>query len=233
MAIKQFRKGERVLVSVGAEASSALVHRVKGKENKAVIKLSRDGELYTVPMNKLRKNGKVFIIESVGEEKTVYDMSEGRLLVEFLKIIGCEPIYHFIRTKKELRFFLAKAAQSSADYIHLACHGKTTYLRLVLEEITVDELVECAGDLTGKVVFSSACLTGRQSFGKVFVEQTGSRAFIGPFNEITWGDAAIITQLFYKKVFGEGVSPLAAFRYIKKVYPDNAGLKYFSQTKNV
>lgn len=222
----RFKRGDRVIVPTGADISSARITRIH--DNKAIVELPYNNGLCELPLSKLRRNGKVFIIESVGEERTFYDMSEGRLLVEFLKIIGCKPIYYFVRTRKELSFYFGKAAQSSADFIHIACHGKPTYLRLALERMSVDELVEAAGRLPGKVVYCSACLTGRGSFGKTFIESTGCRAFIAPYNEISWGDAAIISQLFYKKIFADGVQPLTAYRYVRRVYPENAGLKYFT-----
>lgn len=186
-----------------------------------------DGETDRLPSRKLQPSNKVFIIESVSRRPTEKFWSEGRLLGEFLRMIGSRALYSFIRTKLELRHFLRQARLSSGRHIHLSMHGLRRKLVLQLEEVDVDEIIEMAGDLTGKIVFSSSCLTGQDSFAKAFVKGTQAQAFISPRREIRWADAALVSQLFYKKLFCDGVSPYVAYRFVRKMYPQHAELSFF------
>ena len=105
--------------------------------------------------------------------------------------------------------------------------GQKRKLVLQLEDVDIDELITLAGDLTGKIVFSSSCLTGNETFGEAFVRGTVAAAFISPRREIRWADAALVSQLFYKKTLCDGVSPYVAFRSVRKMYPRHADLQFF------
>ena len=187
----------------------------------------QDGETDRMPVHRLQPSNKVFLIESVSRKPTEKHWSEGRLLGEFLRMIGARPLYAFIRTKLELGHFLKLARMSSSRHIHLSMHGLQRKLVLQLEDVDIDEVIELAGDLKGKTVFSSSCLTGNEAFGKAFIRGTGADAFISPRREIRWADAALISQLFYKKLFCDGVTPYVAYRYARNMYPKHADLRFF------
>ncbi len=187
----------------------------------------QDGETDRMPSRKLQPSNKVYLIESVSRNPRESHWSEARLLAEFLRMIGGRPLYSFIRTKLELGHFLRQARQSSSRYIHLSMHGLKRKLVLQLEEVDIDEVIALAGDLTGKIVFSSSCLTGHDAFGEAFVKGTGAEAFISPKREIRWADAALVSQLFYKKLLCDGVSPYVAYRFARKMYPNHGDLRFF------
>ncbi len=186
-----------------------------------------DGETGRMPARRLQPSNKIVVIESVSRKPTEKHWSEGRLLGEFLRMIGAKPLYSFIRTKLELGHFLKLARMSSSRHIHFSMHGLKRKLVLQLEDVDIDELITLAGDLTGKIIFSSSCLTGNEAFAEAFVRGTGAAAFISPRREIRWADAALVSQLFYKKMLCDGVSPYVAFRFVRKMYPRHADLQFF------
>ncbi len=186
-----------------------------------------DGETDRMPARRLQRSNKVFIIESVSRRPMESTWSEGRILSDFLRMIGGRPMYTFIRTKVELGHFFKQARLSASPYIHLSMHGLREKLVLQLEEVDIAEVIAAAGDLSGKVVFSSSCLTGHAAFGRAFVQGTGAMAFISPRREIRWADGALVSQLFYKKLLCDGVSPSVAYRFVRKTYRGHADLRYF------
>jgi hypothetical protein len=188
-----------------------------------------DGETDRMSSRRLQPSNKVFLIESVSRKPTERHWSEGRLLGEFLRMIGGRPLYSFIRTKLELGHFLKLARLSSGSHIHLSMHGLKNKLVLQLEEVDIEELITLAGDLSGKIVFSSSCLTGNEAFGKAFIRGTAAEAFISPRREIRWADAALVSQLFYKKLLCDGVSPYVAYRFVRRWYPRHADLRFFKK----
>lgn len=65
----------------------------------------------------------VFIIESLEFEDESEDRFEGKMLSHALRLSGKEPIYFYIRTRRELDEVLDFFEDSSYRYLHLSCHG--------------------------------------------------------------------------------------------------------------
>lgn len=123
-----------------------------------------DGETDRMSSRRLQPSNKVFLIESVSRKPTERHWSEGRLLGEFLRMIGGRPLYSFIRTKLELGHFLKLARLSSGSHIHLSMHGLKNKLVLQLEEVDIEELITLAGDLSGKNCFLFKLPDGKRGF---------------------------------------------------------------------
>ena len=83
-----------------------------------------------------------FIIESLTFEDEENRRQDGFLLSQMLELCGIPCIYHFIRTKIELRRVIELFRDSNYRYLHFSSHGTERTVDLSLESLRFHEFAK-------------------------------------------------------------------------------------------
>jgi len=146
----------------------------------------------------------VFIIESLTFEDEKSEHFEGKILSNILKLNGKNPIYYYIRTKKELDEVMDKFEDSEYRYLHISCHGSKNSMETTLDFVSFDELSELIKPcLDYKRLFLSACSMVNESLAKKLLSNSKCHSVIGPYEPVLFSDAAIFWSSFYHLMFSE------------------------------
>jgi len=146
----------------------------------------------------------LFIIESlrfVDEKKLWF---EGKLLSDILRMSRqIEVEYLYIRTRKELAVALKRFHDSKKRYLHISCHGSPTELGLTLDDVPFDEFADELAPYMDKSqrLFFSACSVVNRSLANAVMQGSGCHSIIGPKEDISFGDAALMWASFYHLMF--------------------------------
>ncbi len=146
----------------------------------------------------------VFIIESLKFEDEKDNRFEGKILSDILLLGGKEPIYYYIRTKKEFEKVLEIFGKSEYRYLHISCHGNKNSLFTTLDALPFHEFATMINPyLNEKRLFVSACSAVNEDLAKVVIPDSDCYSLIGPINKIGFHDAAITWASFYHLMFKE------------------------------
>jgi hypothetical protein len=144
----------------------------------------------------------VFIIESLTFEDEQNQRFEGRILADILRLSGKNPIYFYVRTKRELRTVLEKFAESDYRYLHLSCHGNDESIATTLDDdIGFEELSEMLNPyLDRRRLFISSCDVVNDQLANVVME-SGCLSIIGPSENVFFAEATVFWASFYYLAF--------------------------------
>ena len=71
---------------------------------------------------------------------------------------GKNPVYHYVRTRKELEHFVDEFRKSKYRYFHLSCHSEVNLFSMTLDYMTASELADVFGTaLERRRLFLSTC----------------------------------------------------------------------------
>lgn len=146
----------------------------------------------------------VFIIESLGFDDERDELYEGKILSNILELNGKNPIYYYIRTKREFEEVLDFFEDSRYRYLHLSCHGSKNSMETTLDSITFTELEEILKPcLSYRRLFLSACSMVNKSLAKSILADSKCHSIIGPYAPVRFSDSAIFWASFYHLMFAE------------------------------
>ncbi len=128
--------------------------------------------------------------------------------------------------------FLELLSSSAADIevVHIATHGRTKETRKGKldkfvgfwtpdeQTVTIEEIAAAAIDLSGKVVISTACLSGQRGSREAFKSATECKYYIAPIRGPDFYNAALMCHIFYHKRFVLNRSVKRAFSEYKDRY---------------
>jgi hypothetical protein len=146
----------------------------------------------------------LFIIESLRFEDEEKQFYEGKLLTDILRMSRqIEVEYLYIRTRAELAVAIQRFHNSSKRYLHISCHGNPTELGLTLEGVPFDDFADLLAPYMDKDqrLFFSACSVVNRNLADVVMQGSGCRSIIGPKEDISFGDAALMWASFYHLMF--------------------------------
>lgn len=159
----------------------------------------------------------VFIIESLKLDDEKEARCDGKILYDYLKLLGKNPIYYYIRTKKELTKMSELLIESKYRYLYISCHGNQNALYTTLDEVSFDIFSDIFKDaLTNRRIFISGCKLGNKSFAKsLFEKEIGLQSITAPTNNVEfcqmlpfWSTFFYITTNFdKKKMIGKVMHP--------------------------
>lgn len=109
-----------------------------------------------------------FIVESLDmnddEKKKRY---EGKFLFDYLTLLQEEPVYHYIRTERELEEMPQSFANSGCLYFMLSCHGNKDHISTSRDKISFQDFSDIfAGALNNHRFFLSSCFAGQKEFAR-------------------------------------------------------------------
>ncbi len=88
----------------------------------------------------------VFIVESLSLDDEKEDRFEGDVLCKVLRLSGKEPIYRYIRTKRELAEFADEFDECEYRYLHFSMHADLNGVQLTFDHLSYHELCEVFGE---------------------------------------------------------------------------------------
>lgn len=165
----------------------------------------------------------MFIIETLNfqDEKK---KREGELLSEILRSWGRNPVYYYLRTKKELLTVLRKFRRSDCGYLHFSSHGNRSSLFTTLDRIPLAEYARILKPyLSNKRLFISACSsTNDKLSGRLFA---GSKcvSLAGPAEDIGFPSSAMLWASFYHLAF-KNENPVLKSSTIRDIFQNLSNL---------
>ncbi len=149
-----------------------------------------------------RSKPDVFIIESLSFDDEAHERYEGKLLSNILKLNGKNPIYFYIRTRRELDEVMDRFEDSKYRYLHISCHGSSNSMETTLDSISFKELGEIIRPcLDYRRLFLSACSMVNEALAKKMLVNSKCHSLIGPYEPVNFSDAAIFWSSFYHLMF--------------------------------
>lgn len=116
----------------------------------------------------------VFIVESIKLEEEKKGLFEGQCLYNYLKLLGKEPIYYYVRTARELEQISFEFRQSRYRYLHLSCHGTGNSILTTLDEVNyIDFAKMYHKKLEHRRVFISGCWLGDELLAETLFGTNG------------------------------------------------------------
>lgn len=151
----------------------------------------------------MKDNG-IFIIESLNIKDEDNERYEGEILKRFLKLMGVRVNYVYVRTKRELAYFLRIFEESDFKYLHLSCHGNENGIGMTLNEIVSFDEINNIFKYSHKKrrLFLSSCEVMNGDIGDC-LEPIKFMSIVGPTEKIAFSDAAIFWASFYHLILNE------------------------------
>ena len=149
----------------------------------------------------MKTKPEVFIVESLDCDDETEERYEGKILIETLRLAGKKPIYHYVRTKRQLKEALILFKKSKYRYLHLSCHGGTKSISTTLDCIKFQELGEILKPLFKKRrLFISSCLVVNDQLADA-VMPSMCLSIMGPTEEVLFDKAERFWSSFYRLAF--------------------------------
>ena len=143
----------------------------------------------------------VFIIESLKTKEEQHN-KEGEIIYRSLRMSGKMPIYHYVRTKRELEHFIAAFEKSRYRSLHISCHGNIDTFATTFDVLDDAEMVSVLGSaIDKKRLFLSTCLAATSPFAAKLFKETGCISVAGPSGKIDFDDSAVLWTAFYHMMF--------------------------------
>lgn len=150
----------------------------------------------------------VFIIESLGFADEEH-RREGEIISRALRMSGKRPIYHYVRTRRELEHFVAEFDRSGYRYLHISCHGNVGSVSTTLDAIDDRTFGAIVGPaLSGRRLFLSTCLAATSKLAQAVFGNGACLSVAGPVGEIAFDDSVILWTTFYHLMFKENASAM-------------------------
>lgn len=129
-----------------------------------------------------------FIIESLNFDDEREERFDGKFLYNYLKMLGKEPKYYYIRTKKELERVAEFFRESGYRYLYLSCHGNENHLFTTCEDISFIDFAEIfKKKLEHRRIFISGCSLGRLEFAQsLYSTNGGMYTMTAPLKKVTF-----------------------------------------------
>lgn len=141
-----------------------------------------------------------FIIESLSFKDEKKNRFEGKFLFDYLKLLGKNPIYYYIRTKLELEKISKLYYKSEYRYLYLSCHGNDECIATALEDIKFSSFANIfKNKLNKKRIFVSACSVGQRQFARdLFSKSPDMYSLTAPCEDVPFESTyPFWTTLFY------------------------------------
>ncbi|MDY0259461.1 MAG: hypothetical protein RBR41_07315 [Desulfovibrio sp.] len=127
-----------------------------------------------------------FIIESLTLADEKAERFEGKFLYNYLKILGKNPIYFYIRSKCELEKISSIFREKGYRYLFLSCHGDASSIHTSFDEVKFEEFASIfERKLEHRRLFVSGCSVGQQNFAEALFEKNGGMySLTAPKNDV-------------------------------------------------
>lgn len=135
--------------------------------------------------------------------------SEGKFLSHMFDLMGVDNQYVEIRTRAQ---FISMIKSCPYKVIHITTHGEVEKISSNRERFKgwwtqdgpisktiIDDNLE--NSLTGKIIVSTACLSGYTKYANYLIEKTGCKYYIAPEGSPSFHNSIFFAHIFYHKYF--------------------------------
>lgn len=145
----------------------------------------------------------IFIIESLGPDDEGNGRFEGPIIGHVARLHGKQPIYRYVRTRKDFRKAIKAFLRSSYRYLHISAHADSEGIATTnLDEISNRELGEMLGSaFADRRLFLSACSIVHKEMAALIVPVTQCYSVVGPRRNIGFAEAAVFWPALYHLMF--------------------------------
>lgn len=140
-----------------------------------------------------------FIIESLKLEDEKESRFEGQFLYNYLKILGKNPVYFYIRSQRELEKISDNFRESGYRYLYLSCHGNEDAIYTTFDEIKFEKFASIFDKkLEHRRLFVSGCSVGQLKFAQCLFEKNGGMySLTAPKNDVCFTQTLPFWTSFY------------------------------------
>lgn len=140
-----------------------------------------------------------FIIESLNLEDENEERFEGKFLYNYLKILGKEPKYYYIRSRRELVHVSDIFRKTGYRYLYLSCHGNEKAVCTTFDDIMFEDFASIFNKkLEHRRLFVSGCSVGKLEFAKyLFNKNGGMYSLTAPKNVVRFTQTLPFWTSFY------------------------------------
>jgi len=181
----------------------------------------------------------VFIIESLDPEDEGNGRFEGGILSRILKLHEKSPKYRYVRNLKDFTKAVTQFGESAYRYLHISAHANTNGMCTTnQDEIDYDELADILNPhLKGRRLFLSACSMVHEDLAKEIIPNSGCYSVVGPNEDISFSDAAILWSSVYHLMFSYDSNSMK-HKWLKKQLKSTSQLfqvdiSYYSRSKKL
>jgi hypothetical protein len=166
----------------------------------------KDLRVKSAPIRKRRTSGAsmkdtipgIYLIESSYRDDEQNELRERYVIEEILRLAGGRLQHHYIRTRKEFKYFIAEFQESRFHYLHLACHGDLNGVGLTYDSIPFSDLADILSPaMDHRRLFVSACDCTRSALARPLFRKSTCYSVVGSRSDIRFHDAAISWAVFY------------------------------------
>lgn len=161
----------------------------------------------------------VFIIESLDSVDESYNLYEGRILSDTLRLSAKDPKYFYYQTIEELTSLAALFEASHFRYLHVIMHADVDKVFIGGDELSYEEFfMPFIGKLQGKRLFCSACLLGNKDFATAAINANDKiSSIVAPCDTIRFDVSAAFWAGFYTACFVENEDSMTDSMVMEKV----------------
>jgi len=129
--------------------------------------------------------------------------NEGKLIREFLNIIGAKSDHKKVKSKRELLKLLEK---SGHGIIHISAHGENDGIYVGRGKVTAEDILNVSEKRKAnrlrkvKLIICSACHGGSEEIADAFVKAICD-LYLGPKRDTYWIDTAFLSIYFYNNYY--------------------------------
>lgn len=140
-----------------------------------------------------------FIIESLKLEDEDEERYEGKYLYNYLKMLGKNPKYYYIRSRRELEKISDIFRDTGYRYLYLSCHGNESAIYTTFDEIPFIDFASIFDrKLEHRRLFVSGCSVGRLEFAEqLFKKNGGMYSLTAPINTVFFNQTLPFWTAFY------------------------------------
>ena len=145
----------------------------------------------------------VFIVETLDPDDEGNGRCEGVVISQILRLHGKEPVYRYVRTRKQFKRAIKEFGESKCRYLHISSHAnKKRMITTNGDKISFRELaIILKKIIRGKRLFLSACLMTNDDLASEIFGKTRCLSILGPTGKVKFTVSAVLWPALYHLMF--------------------------------
>jgi hypothetical protein len=178
----------------------------------------------------------IFIIESLNPDDEGNGRFEGPAIAHVARLHGKQPIYRYVRTRKQFAAAVAEFLTSGYRYLHVSAHANRDGLATTnQDDVSNVELAEMLGTSCGnRRLFLSACKMVHKGMAADIIPPTRCLSVVGTRRKVSFEEAVVFWPALYHLMWAvdaKGMKRKALASNLSKVAAlFNVNIGYFARS---
>lgn len=145
----------------------------------------------------------IFIIESLNPDDEGNGRFEGPHIAHIARLHGKNPVYRYVRTRKDFKKAIKAFVRSDYRYLHISAHADEEGIATTnRDEVSNAELGEMLGvGFANRRLFLSACSIVHKEMARQIIPATQCFSVVGPRQDIGFAEAVVFWPALYHLMF--------------------------------